>query len=76
MKKFFSVLPILLITLCFSFGAYAATVSETAGKAPSAYFPENTYSFAPVVEGAEVTHDFRLVNKGSGPLKIEKVSTG
>ena len=43
---------------------------------PSAYLPVNDYKFDPVVEGAEIDHQFIIQNKGNAPLNIEKVGTG
>ncbi len=43
---------------------------------PSAYLPLDNYEFEPVVEGAEINHDFIIQNKGTAPLNIEKVKTG
>jgi hypothetical protein len=34
------------------------------------------YSFSPVLDGTEITHDFVIQNKGDAPLAIEKVRTG
>jgi hypothetical protein len=57
-----------------------ATVSSGKEKntltSPSAFFPENRFEFSPVVAGIDVTHTFILQNKGTVPLKIEKVRTG
>ena len=43
---------------------------------PSALFPETSYEFSPVLDGTKVVHEFVIQNKGSGPLKVEKVRTG
>lgn len=43
---------------------------------PSAFFPTTRYEFSPVLDGTKVVHDFIIQNKGSAPLKIEKVRTG
>jgi hypothetical protein len=45
-------------------------------KAPQAFMPTTHFEFASVVEGNEVVHEFRIQNKGQGPLVIEKVKTG
>ena len=44
--------------------------------APQAFVPTTHYEFDTVVEGHEVVHEFRIQNKGRGPLVIEKVKTG
>jgi len=43
---------------------------------PSAFIPENSYEFSPVVDGTQVTHDFIVLNKGDGDLEIQRVKTG
>ena len=43
---------------------------------PSAYLPVDNYEFDPVVEGAEIDHQFIIQNKGTADLNIEKVKTG
>jgi hypothetical protein len=43
---------------------------------PVAHFPEQVYTFQPVVEGSEVTHEFVILNKGLSELQIENVKTG
>lgn len=79
-------------TLFLVWGAVAAVGAsdqtggtDTAGQAssvaaavekPSVLLPEMSYEFDPVVDGTEITHDFRVKNTGSGPLAIEQVKTG
>jgi len=43
---------------------------------PVAFLPEQTYQFAPVIEGTEITHDFILQNKGTAPLDILNLKSG
>ena len=43
---------------------------------PSVVFPETSYEFSPVLDGAKVVHEFVIQNKGTAPLKVEKVKTG
>jgi hypothetical protein len=43
---------------------------------PSAVFPETSYEFLPVLDGAKVVHEFVIQNKGTAPLKVERVKTG
>jgi hypothetical protein len=38
--------------------------------------PDPLYTFDAVVDGIEVVHDFRVYNRGTGELTIEKVQTG
>lgn len=44
-------------------------------QSPSAFFPATSYEFEPVVDGTKVLHDFIVQNRGTVPLKIEKVKT-
>jgi hypothetical protein len=37
--------------------------------------PEPSHSFAQVLEGAVVTHDFVIRNQGDAPLVIGKISS-
>ena len=55
--------------------AQSPSVVATAEK-PVATMPELKYEFDPVVDGAQVTHDFPIKNTGSGPLAITNVKTG
>ena len=41
-----------------------------------AIFPEPEFEFVPVLEGSEVNHSYRVINKGSGELNILDVKTG
>jgi hypothetical protein len=43
---------------------------------PSAFFPETSFEFAPVLDGAKVVHEFVIQNKGNAALKVDKVKTG
>lgn len=43
---------------------------------PSVVFPETSYEFSAVLDGAKVVHEFVIQNKGTAPLKVEKVKTG
>ena len=55
-----------------------ATVSLGTQDQPKAvaFFPETSYEFMPVLDGAKVVHEFVIRNKGSAVLKVEKVKTG
>jgi hypothetical protein len=44
-------------------------------KKPSAFFPVTQWEFDPVVDGAEVIHDFVIQNKGNASLNIARVKT-
>jgi hypothetical protein len=57
--------------------AVTAIAKETETKpAPAAVYPEKAYHFEPVLEGAKVTHAFKVQNKGSADLLIERVKPG
>ena len=43
---------------------------------PTAVFPQTQYEFSPVLDGAEVVHEFVVQNKGNATLSIERVKTG
>lgn len=62
---------------CFLLVAYPYCVAGAAmAESPSAFLPEHRHIFASVVDGTQITHDFVLINKGTAPLKVEKVKTG
>ena len=42
----------------------------------SAAVPDSNHEFEPVLDGAQIIHDFVVLNKGSAALEIEKVETG
>lgn len=43
---------------------------------PTAVYPATSYEFAPVLDGSKVVHEFVIQNKGTVPLKVERVKTG
>ena len=43
---------------------------------PSAFFPQTSYEFSAVLDGAKVVHEFVIQNKGTATLKVERVKTG
>ena len=57
----------LITTVCFG------TEDQSS---PTAFFPETSYQFAPVLDGGKVVHEFILQNKGTATLKVERVKTG
>lgn len=70
-------LALFFIVFCIiSLETVASGVSKQTQPSPSVFVPESQYTFPPVLDGTEVTHDFVLQNKGDAPLKIEKVRTG
>lgn len=53
-----------------------AQSTDVTAEKPGAMLPELKYEFDPVVDGAQVTHDFPIRNTGDGPLAITRVKTG
>jgi len=55
-----------------------AATANAAGQAapPNIMIPDPLFTFDTVVDGTEVVHDFRVYNRGTGDLAIEKVQTG
>ena len=43
---------------------------------PAVFFPQTSYEFSPVLDGANVVHEFAIQNKGTAVLNIENVKTG
>lgn len=73
LRKRFAVIFVfcILISAGVSFGAEKNTL-----RSPLAFVQAGRYEFAPVLEGTTITHDFIIQNKGTAPLKIEKVRSG
>jgi len=61
------------VSVFFMGSVSAETVSQDL---PAAFFPVNSYQFQPVMEGTQITHTFKIQNKGTAPLHIQKVVTG
>ncbi|MCP4681347.1 MAG: DUF1573 domain-containing protein [Desulfobacterales bacterium] len=63
--------------ILFSFTvSMAEEMTEKSTLVPSAFLPADKYEFEPVLEGTETLHDYIIQNKGTAPLKIERVKTG
>ncbi len=71
-KHLFYLLFFGIVAVC----AGRASADTDTGDVPIAHVPEDTYQFEPVPEGTQVTHTFKIQNKGTAILKIEKVRTG
>ena len=56
------------------FAAVGSGGQDDAG--PAAFFPQTLYEFSPVLDGANVVHEFAVQNKGTATLNIERVKTG
>ena len=68
-------LTVLSITLSLTLLA-AVGFGAQDQSAPSAVFPETSYEFSGVLDGAKVVHEFVIQNKGTATLKVERVKTG
>jgi len=58
------------------FTAAAAFAATPAQDAPVAFLPEKQFEFQSVPDGTQVTHEFKILNKGNATLEIKKVRTG
>ena len=65
-----------VLFLFISMVSIAAGQENQTGPFPEAVFPAPVYEFPSIVEGLSVKHDFKVQNKGSAELKIQKVRTG
>jgi hypothetical protein len=63
---------VLAFVLCTTAGA----VEEASQPVPLIEIQESTHNFGQVSQGADVLHDFRVVNKGNAPLEIQSVKPG
>ena len=54
----------------------SSSASANAKATAIAVMPELKYEFEPVVDGAEVVHDFTIKNAGEATLAIHQVKTG
>ena len=66
-----------IVAICVLFSAAVSVGDEGKGEKnrPVAFFPALKYEFLEILEGTKVTHDFIVQNKGTAPLKVEKVKT-
>ncbi|MCP4694660.1 MAG: DUF1573 domain-containing protein [Desulfobacterales bacterium] len=67
---------LILFSCLFLFFTAAAQAAENQTPAgPSAWLPSTVFAFPTVVDGAVVSHEFVIENKGAAPLKIKKIGT-
>lgn len=66
--------PAILVLLMVA--AAGAWGNQAIRPAPKLVIEETTHSFAPVVDGTIISHDFLVGNAGEEALKISKVQTG
>jgi hypothetical protein len=71
-NRYGTLLLSMVLFVCLSAAAYVET-SESRAKA---VISDNVYEFKPVLDGAEVIHDFVIQNTGNATLEIEKIETG
>lgn len=72
--KIFAVFFVAVSIMLFGTGTLGVTAQSV--QTPSAFVPNSRYTFSPVLDGTEITHDFVIQNKGDALLSIEKVRTG
>ena len=71
----FKILAVLSVAISLTlFAAVGFGVQDPSS--PSAVFPETSYEFSGVLDGAKVVHEFVIQNKGTATLKVERVKTG
>ncbi len=73
MKNRFIVAFLSLILLV---GFSVVSYGEAEEGQAKAVISNNAFEFAPVLDGAEVIHDFVIQNTGKATLEIEKIETG
>lgn len=67
---------LVIVMVLFWTTLLGAETADIKVAAPIAQVPESGFTFATVVDGADVLHDFVIKNTGDAELKIEKVRTG
>jgi len=66
---------LILIGAIGAFSTVSAVADSASQDSPIAFVPEKSYEFKTIPEGTQVTHTFKIQNKGTAPLRIEKVKT-
>ncbi|MBL0717292.1 MAG: DUF1573 domain-containing protein [Desulfosarcina sp.] len=75
MIKKFSVCTILIFSILFIHSlSFGEETKESIS--PLAFFPEKNFTFDAIVEGKQIEHSFKLINKGTAPLFVQKVKAG
>ncbi len=69
--KFFKI-----ITLGFFIFTFCSASTVFCDSSSSLYVPLPVHNFKPVLEGTKITHTFRIENRGTMPININKVKTG
>ncbi|MCD6271910.1 MAG: DUF1573 domain-containing protein [Deltaproteobacteria bacterium] len=73
-KKMY-IFPLLIFSVLFVFSLSSGEVKEEL-KTPDSFFPEESFDFGKVVDGIQITHDFKVLNRGNAPLVVKRVKTG
>jgi hypothetical protein len=71
-KKFFPISLLLFFLIFISVGHTGAKKSEAS---PRAVIEKTTVKFSPVIAGSDVTHVFKIQNKGNAILNIPGIYT-
>jgi len=66
----------LLVGIAVAAAVGLGIAAAAGGGAPQISIGQPRHEFAPVPEGAEVSHDFIIQNRGGSDLEIQKVETG
>ncbi len=56
-------------------GCHLLFIPTALAAGPSAYLHSVVYEFGSVVDGAKISHEFILENKGTAPLKIKRIGS-
>ena len=67
---------IVMLTIGIFLAGNAIATEEKPTASPSAFIVQPEYTFDPVVDGTQVTHDYVIQNMGAETLEIQKVKTG
>ncbi len=70
-KRFYLMLLIVSLTVL----GFLTPVQADEG-APAVFFEETSFHFGTVLEDINVTHDFKIQNKGDADLEIVDIKTG
>jgi hypothetical protein len=68
-----------ILKFCFIFIMLTpvfALAENTPTQGPAVFLPEEVFEFEPVLEGAEVIHEFAILNQGDELLEILKIQSG
>ena len=67
----------IIFALCMFYSMPVLSGAEDISQnVPSAFLPADHYEFSAVLDGAKISHDYIIQNRGTASLLIEKVKTG